>query len=135
MGIFAKDIVSNSDSVILSEYHLVYDIEAHMDYLYEKDHGMYPRKTFVHGQLLWNVYINEAMEDILKLGGGIEKFINEKDFLLYIKNSPLTNKLEFRGETWYENGYLWPVFEAYNEHVVEMHLKWRYKQSTNKKSI
>ncbi len=135
MSIFAKDIVSNSDSVVLKEYNLGYDVDTRTEYLYELDHGWYPRKTFVPGRYLWILYIGEVMDDIFKLGNDVEKFINEEDFLLYIKNSSLTNKLEFKGETWYEKRYLWPVFEAYNDHVAEMCLKWRHEQSTNKKLL
>ncbi len=128
MSIFTKDIVSDSDSVVLREYNLVYDIASHTDYLHEKGHGWYPRKTFVHGLYLWNEYVNEAMGDVLNFGDDVRKFINEGDFLLYIKDSSLTNKLEFRGETWYEKKYLWNVFEAYNEHVLENHMRARYEK-------
>ena len=129
MSIFAKDLVGNSDDIVLKEYNLVYNpVSPHEVCLHEKDHGMYPRKIFVRGLYLWREYVNEAMDDVLKFGGGIEKFIEEKDFLLYIKNSPLISKLEFKGETWYEKRYLWNVFEAYNEHVLERHMAVRYKK-------
>jgi len=126
MSIFKEDIISNSDCVVLSLYTYVHDTVTHMDYLREKDNGMYPLKTFARGQYLWEAYVTEAMDDVLKIVGDVEEFINKEDFLHYIKNSPLTSKLEFRGETWYEIRYLWDVFEAYNEHVMEMYLKWRY---------
>lgn len=69
------------------------------------------------------------MDDVLKFGDDVRKSINEGDFLLYIKNSSLTNKLEFRGETWYEKRYLWSVFEAYNEHVLENHMRARHENT------
>ena len=123
MSIFDKNIVTNNDKIVLKEYDFLTDPFTHISYLQEKDHGWYPQKIFIGGEMVWREYVDYSMNDAAKIS---RIYISKESFLSYIQESSLIEKLIFKGRIWYRKQSFEDLFDAYNDCIFELYIKLRH---------
>ena len=135
MSLFA-DHITNQDDIVLMEYDLEWSSQYKTNILRPKtrdERGFYVsswgKSTFVPEDVIWKHYMGERGARDLKYNFGFDVKPDKALFMKFLAESDDIKRLVFRNKTYFSQDILNPFFDKYNEHLLKVYMKKRFKET------
>lgn len=127
MSLF-DNIADTADDIVLTKYDYVWS-DQYKDY-YLRPKG-YLNSPYAPANVVWKWYMRDDPANRIKYRYGFCIQINKNDFLQYVGNYKDINRLVYKGKTYYDLSILHPLFDSFDNRIIEEYLNKEEKQNQN----
>ena len=136
MGLFDKELTNFGDDVVLMEYNFEWSSQYKTNILRPKIrrdengriYSTYGMKTYVPAEVIWKHYMFAGGTNDIKYGFGFNIHPDKKLFFDFITKSNDIERLMFKNKIYFSQNFLHPLFDKYNELLLEEYMRQRYNE-------